>query len=165
MELNKARPFKRVFFDARRALGMDQGDLAEAMRVSRRTIIRWQHGQTAPVEAQVRELAALVHEEDADLADELLASAMLAPTPAPEDTRAESLAVSHPASATPAKPPSPHGRAPAHLVDAIVYAAADAADMVPRAMRSALRAAFSRAVQLGVSIESIVLALDDEKDR
>jgi transcriptional regulator with XRE-family HTH domain len=165
MEFNKARPFKRVFLDARRALGMNQGDLAEAMGVSRRTIIRWQHGQTAPVETQVRDLAALVYEEDADLADELLASAMLAPTPPPDDTRAESLAGSPPPPATSVNPPAPEGPAPAHLVDAIVYAAADAADMVPRAMRSPLRAAFSRAAQLGVSIESIVLALADEKGR
>jgi DNA-binding XRE family transcriptional regulator len=177
MDFDSARPFKRVLVYAREALGMDQGDLASAMSVSRRTIIRWQKGQTMPVEPQIRELADMVREQDEDLADELLASAMLAPLPRPEENNSSALeqgrnliaahsevAPSAPF-AKPAAPAGPQGPAPAHLIDAIVCAAADAADVIPRAMRPPLHAAFSRAAQLGLSIESIVLGLSGEKNR
>ena len=139
---------------------MDQGDLARAMGVSRRTIIRWQKGQTAPVEAQIRELVAIVRQQDEDLADELLAAAIFEVLVRPEEVGAAHSVVAAPeASATPAGPPQPPGPAPPHLIDAIVCAAADAADMIPRSMRPPLRAAFSRAAQLGLSIESVVLGL------
>jgi len=79
--------------------------------------------------------------------------------------RPEEVGASPEASATPAEPPQPPGPAPPHLIDAIVCAAADAADMIPRTMRPPLRAAFSRAAQLGLSIESVVLGLSGEKNR
>jgi transcriptional regulator with XRE-family HTH domain len=179
MEFQSVRPFKRMLIYAREALGMDQGDLAGAMGVSRRTIIRWQKGQTTPVEAQIRELAAMVRQQDEDLADELLASAMFELLVRPEEVGASpavpgegrdlmaapSVVAAPQASATPAEPPQPPGPAPPHLIDAIVCAAADAADMIPRTMRPPLRAAFSRAAQLGLSIESVVLGLSGEKNR
>jgi transcriptional regulator with XRE-family HTH domain len=175
MEFQSVRPFKRMLIYAREALGMDQGDLAGAMGVSRRTIIRWQKGQTTPVEAQIRELAAMVRQQDEDLADELLASAMFELLVRPEEVGASpavagegrnrmaapSVVAAPEASATPAEP----APAPPHLIDAIVCAAADAADMIPRTMRPPLRAAFSRAAQLGLSIESVVLGLSGEKNR
>ncbi len=165
MEFNSARPLKRMLQYARRVLGMEQGELAHAMGVSRRTVIRWQKGQTAPVEAQVRQLADMVREEDEDLADELLASALLEPPPRPRESAARSVAAPAAAAPAPAGPPEPQGPAPPHLIDAIVCAAADAADMIPRVMRPPLRAAFLRAAELGLSIESVVLGLSDEKNR
>jgi transcriptional regulator with XRE-family HTH domain len=179
MEFQSVRPFKRMLIYAREALGLDQGDLARAMGVSRRTIIRWQKGQTAPVEAQIREFAAMVREQDEDLADELLASAMFELLVRPEEVgtsaavpghgrnlmAAQSVVAAPEASAALARPPQPPAPAPPHLIDAIVCAAADAADMIPRTMRPPLRAAFSRAAQLGLSIEAVVLGLSDEKNR
>jgi hypothetical protein len=122
------------------------------------------------VEFEVRELATMVREEDDDLADELLAAAGLAPEPDPQASAPEAEAAPIPAgpvlaptlapiAAAPALTP-----APAHVIDAIVCAAADAADMIPRAMRPALRAAFVRARELRVSVEAIVLGLG-EADR
>jgi DNA-binding XRE family transcriptional regulator len=159
MESSAARAFKRVFVNARQTLGMNQGQLADAMGVSRRTIIRWQLGQTSPVEVQVRQLAAMVREEDEDLADELLAAAMLAPEPVPQQGGAQ--AAADPIVAVPS--PQALDPVPAHVIDAIVCAAADAADRVPRTMRPALLAAFARAKELGVSIEAVVRGLGDAR--
>jgi DNA-binding XRE family transcriptional regulator len=161
MESSAPRPFKRVFVYARQALAMNQGQLADAMGVSRRTIIRWQRGYTAPVDFQVRQLAALVREEDDDLADELLAAASIAPEPEPQQAGAEAAAA--PIASPPALAPAPEAPSavPAHAIDAIVCVAADAANMVPRAIRPALRAAFARAAELGVSVEAVARGLAD----
>jgi transcriptional regulator with XRE-family HTH domain len=147
--------------NVRQALGMNQGEFAEAMNISRRTAIRWQKGQSSPGEAEIRQLAAMVREEDDDLADELLAAALLAPEPKPEQPAAQAEAA--PIAPAPALPPpvQPPGVPPAHAIDAIVCVAADAANMVPRAMRPALRAAFARAAELGVSVEAVAQGLAD----
>ncbi len=181
------RPLKRVLIDARQSLGMNQRELAEAMGVSSRTIIRWQHGQSEPVEAQVHQLAAMVREEDEELADELLTAASVAPAPRPQADVTPAGAEPK-APAPPVAPPSPSfaltppvaapspsfalapaaagpsqstAPAPAHMIDAIVCSAADAANLLPRAVRPALRAAFARARELGISVEAAERGLDD----
>jgi transcriptional regulator with XRE-family HTH domain len=142
--------------DCRRALKMTQAELADAMGTSSRTVIRWEKGHAS------RELARLVREEDDELADELLVvtgvgaeggvdvaiagalEPLLAPAPTPRE---------------PAAAPAPHAPAPKHLVDAVLFAAADAVDMVPRAVTPAVVAAFTRAHELGLSIEAVVEGL------
>ena len=168
------RPLKRVLIDARQSLGMNQRELAEAMGVSSRTIIRWQHGQSEPVEAQVHQLAAMVREEDEELADELLTAASVAPAPRPQadvtPAGAEPMAPAPPVAApspsfalapAAAGPSQSTAPAPAHMIDAIVCSAADAANLLPRAVRPALRAAFARARELGISVEAAERGLDD----
>ena len=87
-----------------------------------------------------------------DLADALLEAAGLPiPEPPPE-------VVAPPA---PVAPPELSGPPPQQVVDAVIYAAADAADLAPRKTRLALRAALLRAQQLGVTADVMVLALAD----
>ena len=137
-------------------LGMSQGELGDALGVSRRTIIRWQRGHTSPAPTQVKQLADLVRDEDDELADELLAQIGIEPVAPPAAEAASSaMAVAAP-TAAPAPPPEPPGPAPAHAIDSIVCVAADAANLVPRAMRPALAAAFTRAMELGLTLEQIV---------
>lgn len=141
---------------------MTQAELADAMGTSSRTVIRWEKGHASLVPDQARELARLVREEDDELADELLVvtgvgaeggvdvaiagalEPLLAPAPTPRE---------------PAAAPAPHAPAPKHLVDAVLFAAADAVDMVPRAVTPAVVAAFTRAHELGLSIEAVVEGL------
>jgi transcriptional regulator with XRE-family HTH domain len=46
-----------------------------------------------------------------------------------------------------------------YAVDAVVYAAAETADVPPRAMRPAVAAAFRRAAELGLTVESVLSGL------
>jgi len=138
---------------------MTQAELADAMGVSSRTIIRLEKGHASLVPDQARELAGLVREEDEELADELLAVMGVGADDgvAGELVGAlEALPAPAPAPGEPAAAPAPRGPAPKHLVDAVLFAAADAVDMVPRAVTPAVVAAFKRAHELGLAIEAVV---------
>jgi DNA-binding XRE family transcriptional regulator len=132
-------------------LGLTQLELGHKLGVSRRTIIRWSVNSTRPAPFQVEELAALVRAEgNDDLADSLLEAEDL-PLPQPR--------VELPAPRVVVEPPPPAGPAPQHALDAVIYAASDAADLAPRTARIVLRAALQRAKELGVSADAIVEAL------
>jgi hypothetical protein len=136
---------------AQHEVGMTQYELGEKLGVSRRTIIRWGRNATVPAPFQVEQLAGLVRASgDDDLADGLLEAANL-PIPGPAVQVVEPVA--------PAPSPEPVGPPPQQLIDAVIYAAADAADLAPRKTRLALRAALLRARELGVTAEAMVLAL------
>jgi DNA-binding XRE family transcriptional regulator len=128
-----------------------QYELGEKLGVSRRTIIRWGRNATSPAPFQVQQLADLVRATgNDDLADALLEAANL-PIPEPPVQVVEA--------PSPAPSPEPVGPPPQHLMDAVIYAAADAADLAPRKTRLALRAALLRARELGVTAEAMVEAL------
>ena len=134
---------------------MSQTELAEALGSSRRTIIRRELGQSSPVDFELRQFADLVRLEDADLADEMLAAGGLQePIAAPIAPAAPDEPV--PAAITPALPAE-------YRIDAILCAAADAIDAVPRDVKPAIVAAFVRAKQMGLSIEEVVAALESAK--
>jgi transcriptional regulator with XRE-family HTH domain len=136
---------------AQNEVGMTQEELGRELGVSRRTIIRWGRNATAPAAFQVAELASRARAEgNDDLADALLEAANL---PIPEPAVRVVEPVAHAPSPEPVGPPAQH------LVDAVIYAAADAADLAPRKTRLALRAALLRARELGVTPEAMVLAL------
>jgi hypothetical protein len=136
---------------AQNELGLTQFELGQRLGVSRRTIIRWGRNATAPAPFQVEDLANRVRAGGHDdLADSLLEAAGL-PIPAPPAPLVE------PAAAV--APPEPSGPPPQHVVDAVIYAAADAADLAPRKTRLALRAALLRAKELGVTAEAMAEAL------
>jgi DNA-binding XRE family transcriptional regulator len=136
---------------AQNEVGVTQEELGRKLGVSRRTIIRWGRNATAPAAFQVEDLANLVRAEgNDDLADSLLEAAHLpVPEPTPE-------VVAPPAAAAPREPSPPP---PQHVIDAVVYAAADAADLSPGKTRLALRAALLRAKELGVTAEAMAVAL------
>ncbi|HEY2511362.1 MAG TPA: helix-turn-helix transcriptional regulator [Polyangiaceae bacterium] len=138
---------------AHRTLGMTQGQLGNALGVSERTVSRWyQRGPSVTVR-QFCKLAALVYPRDPALARELAEAA---------SETLESLGLVAPAPVVPASAPAP---APppvpvAVLIDAVVCAAAEALDLSPGRVRSAVRAAFRRARELHLTIEQVDAALE-----
>ncbi len=121
---------------ARHVLDLTQSQLGPKLGSSERTSQRWERGESTPLPSQLQDLAALVYAGDPDLAGELAvqggstleALGLVPPTPGPEV---------------------------AHVVDSIVCAAAEAIDLSPRAVRSALSAAFTRARRLGLSLDVV----------
>jgi len=137
-----------LFTRCRLALGETQVGLGAKLGVARRTSQRWA-AQGVPT-YHLPKLAALVYPRDAKLAAEVAAAAgttlerlgLVASTP-----------VAPPAA--PAAPPTP----PTAMVDAVVCAAADALNVLPRDARPGVYAAFARAAEIGTSIEFVTRVL------
>jgi transcriptional regulator with XRE-family HTH domain len=148
---------------ARVALGLTQKQLGEMFRASMRTAHRWEGGEAYPDVDQVLKLARAVFPRDALLAAELAEQAgttlqamgLVAPPPALPPAPA--------ASAPPARPFPPVRL----MIDSIVLAAVDAAEGLTPSMatrqgvRDILRAGFSRANGLGLTIEEVNRALEE----
>ena len=117
-----------------------QGDFAALIGVSRRTVQRWDASGGVPSAGQIVKLARAVHPHDRALSARLARGA---------GTSLEELGIEPVASAP----------ADAHMVDSITCAAADAMNMVPEAVRPALRAAFERARDLRMSPADVAAAL------
>src|SRR5262249_19038643 len=135
------------------AVGLAQGQLAERLGVSRRSISRWTARETTPGSRVLADLARLVHPKDAVLAERIAAAC--------GETLA-SLGIAAPPTAPAAPAPvasRPPSRPASLVVDAVVCAAADAASQPPAAVRAMLLAAFERAIALGLSAEDVVTAL------
>jgi hypothetical protein len=139
---------------AQNELALTQVELGVELGVSRRTIIRWGRGQTYPSQFEVETLVDLLRSKGHDdLAESFLEAADLPIHLAPRDAL--------PSAPTRVGSPAPPAVA-AHLLESVVYAAADAADVAPREARLVLRAAFLRAKALGVSSDAIGEALDPQ---
>jgi transcriptional regulator with XRE-family HTH domain len=141
----------RLTLQARQLLLLGQRGLGEALGLSRRTIQRWDHGQSSPYAGHLAKLAALVHPRDASLAEEIAQAA---------GTTLEKLGLAAPAPAG-AAGPSPVGQPPppSYLTDTVVCAAAEALDAPPPAVRPVLLAAFRRARVVGLRVEDVEAAL------
>ncbi len=152
------RPTRALVTRAQLTLGMTHRKFGEALRASERTAARWAAGQAEVTVSQLRTLAALVHPRDAALAAELAAAAsetleslgIVVPVPAPP-----------PAAPAPAPaPPAPARALAPHLVaDLVVYAAADAAGVLPAVARAALLAAVAPPRELDLTLEDAEKAL------
>jgi transcriptional regulator with XRE-family HTH domain len=145
----------RLVVLAQRALGMSQGNLADLVQSSRRTISRWTSGGSMPSPAALQAIARAVHATDAELAAQLAAES---------GETLESLGIVQPAPPpvvfAPAPPPLPRHLPPARLmVESVVCAAAEAMQTTPSAVRDVLRTAFARARGLGMTIEEVDDAL------
>jgi hypothetical protein len=129
-----------------RALGTTQAGLAERMGVSRRTAQRW--ARFSVPDFYLPRLAKLVHPHDPDLAAEMAASL---------GATLESLGVVPPPAPVPLAPaPAPTPPPPSDgVVDAVVCAASDAMNALPRDVRAGLLAAFTRAREIGVDIPMV----------
>jgi transcriptional regulator with XRE-family HTH domain len=131
------------------ALGLSQQQLGDLLGCSRRTIVRYTQGHNGPSIAEWHLLARHVHDVEPALGAEIaqetgetletLGIIQPAPAPAPAPIAVESR-------------PLPPTR---DLVDSIVCAAAEAVATTPQSIRPALRAAFERAVSVGVGIEEV----------
>jgi transcriptional regulator with XRE-family HTH domain len=132
--------------EARRVLGLTQETLGDLLGSSRRTIQRWDRGQSLPMKEQLAQLAAEVHPRDPQLAAKLAQEA---------GSTLERLGIVKPV--PPAPPPAP----PPYLTDTVVCAAAEALNVPPPAVRPALLAAFRRAREVGLRVEHVEQALSD----
>ncbi len=148
------RSTETLLYEARRAMGWSQRDLARALGVSIRTGERWSAGRSAPSNSVLVELARLLFPRDPDLALEIDARGRGGlrkyghPEPPP-------LVRPAPPSPPPAPPPIPLER----RVDIVVCAAAAALDASPRAVKPAVVAAFRAAVESGLSPAEVVHGL------
>ncbi|HSY21295.1 MAG TPA: hypothetical protein VK841_04235 [Polyangiaceae bacterium] len=140
-------------------LGLLQGDLAALLGVSRRTVQRHFASHVMPYSEHLHTLARAVYPRDAALAAELAAEGgktleqlgIVPPAPPPQPA---------PPAVPSAPVPPPRKPPPTRLlVESIVCAAADTMQAPPAAVRDVLRAAFTRARGLGLTVEEIDEAL------
>lgn len=153
MTSQAGRPLWWMLRHARRSLGLTQRQLGDELGVSHRTILRWERGRTSPVPQQILAIAGLLRPDDDTLADELLASGhvniIVSTASTPATPIATPTGVDAAQAALTAK----------HAIDAVVFAAAEAMDASPRAVRVGLAAAFARAVELGLAADAVATAL------
>jgi transcriptional regulator with XRE-family HTH domain len=148
MPFRPHRPLIELLVRARQALEMTQKEFGLALDASHRTASRWEADRSTPDAAQRSKLAAMVYPKDAQIADELAASA---------GETLESLGIVKP---PPPPPPAPPPQLPTPLlVDSVVCAAADVMQSAPATLRAALHSAFRRARELRLSVEDVERAL------
>jgi transcriptional regulator with XRE-family HTH domain len=130
-----------AFFElARQALGTTQEALGKRLGVSRRTAQRW--GASGIPSYELTDLARLVLPRDRALAVKIAAAA---------GTTLDAAGIE--------PPPPPPAPPPDGVVDAVVCAAAEAMEMMPKEVRPGLHAAFARAKEIGLTVDVIERAL------
>ena len=148
-------------YQAQRALGLTQLELAGLLGLSRRTVSRWGANRSRPSASELQKLARAVHPKDPALAarlaregGETLESLGIVAPPAPV------VAAPSPAPVVAVRP-----FPPARLVvESVVCAAAEAMQASPAAVRGVLRAAFARARGLGLTVEEMDEALTQPEE-
>ncbi len=141
----------QLLMQAQDALGLNQKDLAELLGRSRRTLSRYVRGRSAIVIPQEWiALARAVYGKDPSLAATLasraggtLVSLGIAPPPV-------AAAPARPAVATTSLAAPTQDQ-----LDLVVFAAAEAANLAPRAVRPVVAAAFAKAAAMGVTVEGV----------
>ena len=133
-----------LFLLAQQSLHLVQADFATLLGSSRRTVQRWT--ATAPPSTVLLKLVPHVLPVDPALAQEMAASL---------GTTLEALGLVQPPPppAPDLSPPAPPPPLPASVVKAVVCAAAEAMDLMPREVRTAL--------EIGLSVEDVVRALGE----
>jgi hypothetical protein len=122
-------------------LGMHHGTIAQALGVSRRSVSRWALEGVRLPRSQLVPIAELALARRPDLAAEIAALA---------GETLESLGL------VPAPPAQTLGPLPPHkLADLVVFAAAEACDVSPRAVRPGLLAAVRTAREVGLTLETL----------
>jgi transcriptional regulator with XRE-family HTH domain len=139
--------------DARRALRLNQEEFANLIGSSKRTVQRWETRRATPLGSELATIAAKVHRADANVAAAI--AKQLGQT-------LEGLGIVHPPPPPAPPPPPPLPQMPRHLaVDAVVCVASEELGVMPSAIRSALRVAFRRARELGLSYDEVERALEE----
>jgi transcriptional regulator with XRE-family HTH domain len=134
---------------AQHALGGTQTTLGELVGVTRRTVWRWQSGQSVPPVPSLETIARKVHPVDSALAERLAAAA---------GATLERLGIVAP---KPSEKPDPLADPVKSrvYVDSVVCAAAEAVVLPPGIVRRALAIAMTRARETGVSLDALADAL------
>ena len=146
---------------ARNALDFTQAQMGDALGVARRTITRWEAGQSYPSVDDMFEMARAVFEKDPALAAELAAEG---------GGSLEGIGLAKKVAAAPHAPPAPAGPPPRPfppvdlMMDSVVHVAvqalAAAKEQEPIAVaRAVLTVGFSRARALGITIDEADQAL------
>ena len=133
-----------------------QERLGDAVEVSRRTVQRWQSGESTPTSNELHRLARAVHPMGPNLARRIAVAGGTTP---------EALGLVAPAlptgpAAVPAVPPPPDA-----LVDSVVCAAANVLGVPPASLHPALHAAFARARVLNLDAATVAQVLAPAKKR
>ncbi|MHB1846476.1 MAG: hypothetical protein ACYCWW_16765, partial [Deltaproteobacteria bacterium] len=129
-----------LLYEASRLLSLSNAELGQLCGCSARTVQRWYAGQGAPAPFQLQPVACAVHPQAPELARRLAAAAGVTLAALGLGPKA-------------APPPAPLPLA--QQADAAVYAAADAIDLPPKAVRPAVIAAFTRALALGADLAAL----------
>jgi|HubBroStandDraft_2_1064218.scaffolds.fasta_scaffold106571_2 DNA-binding XRE family transcriptional regulator len=144
--------FIATIIRARQALGWTQRELGDNLGVSLRTATRWEGKRAHMGVNEAAILARHVYPKRPDLAEELVAAhgqtlvgLGIAPPPPPPAPPVEPAAVVPP-------PPPPRAMAARDLVDCIVCAVADAANVAPKAVRGMVLLTLRRAEELGMDL-------------
>jgi transcriptional regulator with XRE-family HTH domain len=142
------------------AIGLSQRELGEQLGSSLRTAQRWATGRAQPSADHLKKLAALAYPRNPTLATEIAEAVhetleslgLVIPPPAPEPVVVVEPVVTGP-------PETPADLVPL-LVEAVVAAAAEALDQMPRVVRPAVTAAFVRAQAARLTVADVVAVLD-----
>ena len=153
-----ARPLPLLLILARQTLGLNQVKRARAVESSERTVQRWESKLATPPARCLHLLIDTLTPRDAALAAELATWAPRPGVPVPATAGPPVQAAPGSASSSPTR----SGVASQILVDAIVCSAADAVSLLPSAIRPALRAAFARTHEVGLTVEEVMAALARE---
>lgn len=145
MMTSTVRPNGALIIEARRTLALNRDEFGALFGASKRTVARWEAGESSVSGEVLFPLARQVYPRSANLAEEIALAG---------GATLEKLGVVVPPPA-PVAPPLP-----AHvLVDAIVCAAADALKAVPETVRASVPASFRRARELRMTVEEVEKAL------
>jgi transcriptional regulator with XRE-family HTH domain len=149
-----ARPITTLVVLARLALKDTQRTFAERLGSSQRTVARWEAGQSEIHAHDAVKLARELYPIDRQMAADLLAcrgqtlvsTGIEAPAPPP--------AALPPAAPAPARPPAAKPELLAIMVDAVVCAAAEAADASPKRVRESVLLVMRRSLEAGLDLQA-----------
>jgi hypothetical protein len=136
-----------------KTLPVTQKGLARLLGCSSRTVIRYYQRGGVLLPGAYERLATACHPHDPAFAAELAALA--------GKTLVE-LGLEPPPPPPPPPPPRLVATSSRHIVDSVVCAAAEAMQTTPQAIRPALKAAFQRAMALGMGAEEVLRGMGDE---
>lgn len=141
-----------LLIEAMWLLGGSQKSLGEKVGAARKTVGRWQAGRSSPGGSEVTEIARLLRPANLRLARAIVEAYNADLGPKLANLRLDVDAVA------PREREELRNLDP-FLVDAILYAACDAADAPPKTIRRALSAALGRARAMNVDLAALALAL------
>jgi transcriptional regulator with XRE-family HTH domain len=151
-----ADPIMVLVGRARQALHWTQRELGEQLGASHRTASRWEAGRSSFDAVSAERLARHVYAVDRGLASQLASAigqslvslGIEAPPPPPAAPPAP---VALPPVASPL-PPAPRPAAMRDLIESVVCAVADAADVAPKVVRPAVLLTLRRAHEVGLDL-------------
>jgi transcriptional regulator with XRE-family HTH domain len=135
-----------LLIHSRMALGLTQQEFGDILGRTKRTVQRWEDRGTTLIPSEVEALARALLPVRPDLAAQIAASA---------DTTLDRLGIVPAGAASPMATSDP--------TDSVVRAAADAMGVTPDAIRPAIAAAFVRAREVGLDVQTVAERLNPRR--